>query len=88
MSKGKDFYDSLYSTPPSATDLDRFAEELINDFVLKLKRNQIAVQWNYGFESVVFSDNLDRIKEDFFERTNNKSNSNESPGTRASGSVK
>lgn len=79
--KVEQFYKDMYSMPPTEDDFERFGKQIIEDFIVELKKKQIAVVWNYGFDSVVFSNKLDQIKEEFFGNGNNKSNSNESPGT-------
>lgn len=71
--------------PPTEADFERFGKQLIEDFIVELRKKEVAVVWNYGFDSVVFSNKLDQIKEEFFGNGNNKSNSNESPGAGAIG---
>lgn len=83
--KAKDFYNSLYALPPSENDFERFGNELLDSFIEELRKHQRTVVWNYGLDSVIFSDKLEKIKEEFFEHTNNKSNSDESSGAGTDG---
>jgi len=63
--KVKEFYASLYAMPAAEHDMECFGRQLIDDFIEELKKNQLAVVWNYGLDSVVFVDKLQKIKEDF-----------------------
>jgi hypothetical protein len=86
--KVKEFYKTLYTMPAAEHDLERFGRELIEEFVQELKKNQIAVKWNYGFDSVIFVDKLNKIKEDFCGDGHDKGDSNESHGAGAAGDCK
>lgn len=83
--KAKQFYNSLYSMPPAENDLERFGKQMVEDFIEKLLENQQTVVWNYGLDSVIFVDKINKIKEDFFEHGNNQGDSSESPRTRTTG---
>lgn len=84
--KVKEFYASLYTMPAAEHDMERFGRQLIDDFIEELKKNQLAVVWNYGLDSVVFVDKLQKIKEDFCGEGHDKSNSDESSGAGIIGS--
>ena len=68
----KQTYKSLINMPPAEKDLQQFAEKVLDEFIKELEKNQIAVRWNYNFDSVIFVDrsvddrkSLQDIKEKF-----------------------
>jgi len=77
----KNYYKNLYSLPPNHTDLELFAQHVLEMFVEKLHENKQTVVWNYGCDSVVFEDKIDEIKESFLEHENNKGDSDVADGT-------
>lgn len=84
----KDFYNKLYSMPPGPTDLEEFAELVLNEFIKELENNRTTVAWNYGCDSVVFwNKDLEKksivtIKEAFCDDGYDKSNTDECDGER------
>lgn len=83
--KVKEFYKTLYTMPAAEHDMERFGTQLIEEFIQELLKNQQSVVWNYGFDSVIFSHKLKKIKEDFCGNGDDKSDSNESPGAGTNG---
>jgi hypothetical protein len=87
----KDFYNKLYSMPPGPTDLEEFAELVLNEFIKELENNRTTVAWNYGCDSVVFwNKDLEKksivtIKEAFCGNKHDKSDTTECDGERDTG---
>lgn len=87
----EDFYDNCYATPLGKEELIQFAELVLNDFIKELESNKTTVIWNYGCDAVVFyNKNYDKksvltIKESYFGKSNNKSDSIELYGRGAEG---
>ena len=79
--EAKKFYKELYSLPPAADDLERFAKVVLDKFIEELENNTRSVAWNYGCDSVIFSDksldgkkSLKEIKKEFLDDGSNASN--------------
>jgi len=71
----KDTYNKLLSMPPAERDLKEFAELVLKQFIEEVEKNQMAVHWNYSFDSVIFLDksidgkkSLKDIKEEYLGR--------------------
>lgn len=84
----KKAYNSLYHLPPNAVDLKEFAEQILNQFINELVKNEQGIAWNSGFDGVIFvhksvdgHKSLMQIKEEFLGQQSNPSNSDVPQGT-------
>ena len=75
----EDFHNKLYHTPANSHDLEAFARLVLNKFIEELEENQMGVGWNYGFDSVIFTNknvddnkSLQVIKERYLGNKDNK----------------
>lgn len=64
-SKAKKYYEKLYHLPPNHVELGEFAESILKEFVDELRNNKRTVVWNYGLDSVVFAETMEKIMEEF-----------------------
>lgn len=63
--KAKKYYEKLYHLPPNHVELSEFAESILKEFVDELRNNKRTVVWNYGLDSVVFAETMEKIMEEF-----------------------
>jgi len=83
--RANEFLREAYSLPLSKNDLERFARQILVDFVKELESKKTTVKWNYGLDEVVFLKKIEELKE-LYELSDDQSDSDVSHGTGITGS--
>jgi len=65
--------------PFGKRELEEFSEQLLTEFIDKLKKEKTTVKWNYGLDEVVFLEDLELLEEVYIGKRNDQSDNNESP---------
>lgn len=63
--------------PLGKRELEEFSEQLLIEFIDKLKKKKMAVKWNYGFDEVVFLKELELLEEVYVGKRDDQSDTDE-----------
>ena len=63
--KVKKHYETLFRLPPDDSDFEAFGLLILNEFIETLKSKSQAIVCNRVINSVIFTKELDSIKEEF-----------------------
>ena len=61
--KAQNNFKSQRHQPTNEKDLELFAKQVLEEFIVKLEKHKRAVVWNYGLDDVIFFDKLKELKE-------------------------
>ena len=67
------YHRELYHLPANEKDIEEFARLVLNAFIAELEANTKSITWNYGFDTVIFDETLQKVKKEFLDGKNNGS---------------
>lgn len=63
--------------PLGKRELEEFSEQLLIEFIDKLKKKKTTVKWNYGLDEVVFLKELESLEEVYVGKRDDQSDTDE-----------